>query len=381
MSIRSFSSEVQGLIKKKANWINFLPIDPRKFLLESGESFTVYRTLTDLFDLPLDHPDVVLAHQDVLEDPLVNDLLNNLSDWERDIVTAHNKADYLPNQLWLLLNWGVRINDDERLKEAIEKILKHQDTKLGQFLAYSQVYEKKTRAKHPMWTSTLCDHNLITSVLLLAGLKDDDRVKKGVKRMNSLLTETTQGRGWKCVPWLYQKRRGPGRVNDVCPMIVADALRGYWVLPKEEWPINLIEAGKTLLSCWTKRSTEKPYMFGHGKRFRLPRAPFFWYNIGTVLDAVRHYPELTKSQAFLELIAVSLIEFPPNGEFIPKTVYRYFKNYSFGQKKQPSPWMTFFLLRIYKDAIDNNPQIIDEVKKIDGKSLKGSKGGPKSKKK
>lgn len=269
---------------------------------------------------------------------------------------------------------GVKPKDDNRMQKAIDKILLHQDEETGQFLAYIEAYDRKTKIKFPMWSSALCDHNLIVSVLLLAGLKNDERVQFGLKRMNELLKDTTQGKGWKCEPWLYYKRRGPGRVNDVCPIIVADALRGYWVIPQDKWPDSLLEVGLTLLNCWIKRSEEKPYMFGHGKKFRLPRAPFFWYNIGTVLDAVRHYPTLTKTQAFRELAAVSLLEFTVDSVFIPKTVYLYFKDYSFGQKKEPSPWMTLFLSRIYKDAADNDPQFIECVKQIDGKSLKGSKG-------
>ena len=40
--------------------------------------------------------------------------------------------------------------------------------------------------------------------------------------------------------------------------------------------------------------------------------------------------------------------------------------------------MTFFLSRIYKNAVDIDPQFIEAVRKIDGNSLKGSKGGPKT---
>lgn len=368
------SNDIQEKLDEEADWVKLLPKDPRYFLITSGESFSVYRTLTDLFKLPLDHPDVIKAHDNLLKDPLVNYLLDNLSDWEKDLTKAHNKADYLPNQLWLLLDWGVKPKDDNRMQKAIDKILLHQDEETGQFLAYIEAYDRKTKIKFPMWSSALCDHNLIVSVLLLAGLKNDERVQFGLKRMNELLKDTTQGKGWKCEPWLYYKRRGPGRVNDVCPIIVADALRVYWVIPQDKWPDSLLEVGLTLLNCWIKRSEEKPYMFGHGKKFRLPRAPFFWYNIGTVLDAVRHYPTLTKTQAFRELAAVSLLEFTVDSVFIPKTVYLYFKDYSFGQKKEPSPWMTLFLSRIYKDAADNDPQFIECVKQIDGKSLKGSKG-------
>ncbi|MFX1420319.1 MAG: hypothetical protein ACFE9N_15520 [Promethearchaeota archaeon] len=380
MKIDFTSSEIQDKIHEEADWVELLPKDPRKFLIESGESFSVYRTLTDLFNLSLDHPEVVKAHNAVLNDPLVNFLLDNLSDWEKDLTKAHSKADYLPNQLWLLLDWGIKPEDDKRMEKAIEKILKHQDEGTGQFLAYIEAYDRKSKIKYPMWSSALCDHNIIVSVLLLAGLYDDKRVQFGLRRMNELLKDTTQGKGWKCEPWLHYKRRGPGRVNDVCPMIVADALRGYWMISQDKWPDGLIEAGITLLNCWNRRSEEKPYMFGHGKKFRLPRAPFFWYNIGTILDATRHYPPLVKTQAFRELTAVSLLEFNQAGVFIPKSVYLYFKDFSFGQKKEPSPWMTLFLSRIYKNSVHNDTKFIEAVKKIEASKLKGSKGGPKTKK-
>lgn len=99
------SNDIQEKLDEEADWVKLLPKDPRYFLITSGESFSVYRTLTDLFKLPLDHPDVIKAHDNLLKDPLVNYLLDNLSDWEKDLTKAHNKADYLPNQLWLLLDW------------------------------------------------------------------------------------------------------------------------------------------------------------------------------------------------------------------------------------------------------------------------------------
>ncbi|MFX1237978.1 MAG: hypothetical protein ACFE8P_09690, partial [Promethearchaeota archaeon] len=117
------SAEVKNAMARKQDWIKLLPKDPREFLLESKESFTVYRTLIDLLELTLDQPDVEQARNQMLKDPLVDRLLNNLSDWERDIVTAHNKPDYLPNQLWLLLDWGVKPEDDKRMEVAIKQIL------------------------------------------------------------------------------------------------------------------------------------------------------------------------------------------------------------------------------------------------------------------
>jgi len=87
-----------------------------------------------------------------------------------------------------------------------------------------------------------------------------------------------------------------------------------------------------------------------------------------------------KTQAFKELLAVSKLAWDSKGYIIPQTVYLYYKDYSFGQKKEPSPWMTLFFSRIYKRATEIDSKIVEAVKKIDGSKLKGSLGGAKSRK-
>ena len=190
-----------------------------------------------------------------------------------------------------------------------------------------------------------------------------------------ILKETDQGMGWKCETWINNTRRGPGRKDEVCPILIVDALKGFWVVPENFLPPKMREAGLTLLNCWTKRRTEKPYMFGHGREFRKLKPPFFWYNLGTVLDAASHYPHLVKTQAFREMAAVSRLAFNSEGLVIPQATKIFFKDFSFGQKKQPSPWVTFFLCRIYRRALEWDNEFVSEVLKLDGASYRGSKGG------
>ncbi len=373
MQIHDFHPDVLILLKKQHAWASLLPADPREALLCSGESFTVYRTLTDILELPSSHPDVEIARKAVLNDPVVLQFIADLSDWETSVVTGHNQPTYLPNQLWILLDWGIRPGDHPRVKREFEKIMAHQDPDTGQFLAYC----KGWRSEEITWTSVLCDHNLITTVLLLGGFGADGRVKRGLTRMSELLRETSQGMGWKCVQGLGTKFRGPGRVNDVCPMAVVDALRGYWLVEASEQPPSLFSSGKTLLDCWIRRSEHKPYMFGHGRNFRKPRPPFLWYNIGTVLDATSHYPALVTTEAFRELLAVATLAFDEKGLVTPGSIMQAYPTFSFGQKKLPSPWTTLFLARILKRAVEADPTIVASVKQLDGKSYNGSLGGPK----
>ncbi len=376
MSKSPIPPSVKRALEETPAWVDLLPADPRGFLLTAGETFTEYRTLTELLDLPREDPAVRAARERLTADPQIQDLIARLSDWEHDVVTAHNKPTYLPNQLWLLLDMGLTPESVPAIKTALDRMLAHQDPASKQFLAYSRGWKQKEN----VWTSVLCDHNLIMAVLLRAGLGEDPRVQAGLSRMTSLLKETTQGFGWKCEPGIDTNFRGPGRKDDVCPMAVVDALRAYRFVSPEQHPEQLIAAGETLLGCWTNRASHKPYMFGHGKNFRGPRPPFFWYNIGTVLEVTCHYPTLVRMPAFAELLAVSQLAFNDKGTIIPTSIKLDFRGFSFGQKKTASPWVTLFFCRIFKQAVDIRPDLVQKVNSLDGSRFKGSIGGPKPKK-
>ena len=119
-------------------------------------------------------------------------------------------------------------------------------------------------------------------------------------------------------------------------------------LPKKRHPEGLVNAGRTLLRCYEQSKEHRPYLFGHGSRFKKLRPPFFWYNIGEVIDATSRYSELTKESAFNEMLSIVISKADEDGMFIPESIYLPFKNWSFGQKKVRSPWMTLYISRILK---------------------------------
>lgn len=373
------STVIREKLSEKPNWLNLIPHDNRLSLLNSKESFTVYKTLIDLLELPEKDNIVRQAKVKMLQDPLVESILSNLPHWKEIRVSGHNDPRYIPNQLLLLYDWGIRVEDDIRIKNILDSLLEHTDHDTGQFLWFGEVYNRKTKEKRNMWESILCDHHLITTVMLLYGYEQKKEVVTAITRINNLIEETENGIGWKCLPGLKTKFRGPGRKNEVCPMLIIDVLRGYHKLPTGKRLESLINIGKTLLNCWADRTTKKPYMFGHGRNFRTLKPPFFWYNVGTVLDAASYYPELVNTMNFKQLLSVALLSFDSQGEITPKSIKTFFKGYSFGQKKNFSPWVTYYLSSICKRAVNTNDSLIKEVLKLDGKQYKGSKGAPKKK--
>ena len=373
------NNTIQEKLSHKPEWLKLIPKDNRLWLLQSKESFTVYKTLTNLFDFSENEDFTQQAKDDMLKDSQVESMLSNLASWKEIKVTGHNDPRYIPNQLLMLYDWGLRKEDDPRIKEMLDTLLENIDENTGQFLWYGEIYARKTKEKKFMWESLLCDHHIITSLMILYGYYHKKEVKRGIERITELIENTENGLGWKCLPGIKTNFRGPGRKNEVCPMLIVDVLRSFYKLPQNILPQNLIETGKTLLSCWSERSTKKPYMFGHGRHFRTLRPPFFWYNVGSVIDAVSRYPVLVKTSAFKQLMSVALLSFNEIGKITPKSIKTYFKGYSFGQKKKESPWVTYYLSNICKRVYESNPKGITDIISLDGNKFKGSKGSPKKK--
>jgi hypothetical protein len=337
------SPEIDKVLKKRIKWVSVLPADPRTHLIQSEESFTVFRTLVDLFDFPKAHSIVKKIRKSILTDERIQEIVRTLpSNWSSYLVKGHQRADYPPSILLLLFDFGVNKKDFLQIEGLLNQMMKLQDAE-GRFQSLAQF----PRAK-PMIGSNLCDTHIITETLLCGGYAGTEEIEKALEFIKLQLKETSQGMAWKCEPNSVSKARGPGRKDDICPQITLEALRLFSHIPKKNHPENLIDAGRTLLRCYEQSKEQRPYMFGHGSRFKKLRPPFFWYNIGAVLDATSRYSELVQESAFQDMLSIVISKADENGMFTPESVYLPFKKWSFGQKKVGSPWLTLYISRILK---------------------------------
>ncbi len=337
-----------------------LGADPVDWLLASAEPGARWLTLTGVLGLPEDDPEVVAAHVEVIADPGVRGLIDRLTDWEADNdISGHDRPLYAPNLLGLLADMGVGAEDHPRVEGILDVMLEHQDDE-GRFQGFGRL-----RSSEAAWHALLCDSHAIVEVLLRFGRGDDPRVKRALERMGADLVDLAQGRAWPCRPEPSSGFRGPGRKADFCPMVTLQALRAFSYVPAEEHPDWLIDVARVSLRAWLERGSEKPYMFGHGRQFKRVKWPATWYNSLTVLDAVGRYPELwavpeadgaagpSEAGASPEArpedvraiaeIAACLIAYnvdPADGTVTPRSCYQGFEEFSFGQKKQPSPYAT-----------------------------------------
>ena len=356
-------------------WLGVLPGDPRSWLRHSDEPYARWVTRVRLDDRPSDDPTVHADHRATMDDPVVRALIGRLPAWT-DPVRSHGAPTYAPNLLNLLADLGVTEEDElPAVQRLLDEMLEHR-TPEGRFLAFASFI----RQPEPAWSTVACDHYAITEVLVRYGRADDPRVRTALALMADDITDTSMGRGCRCLPHSRTGGRGPGRVADPCPQVTAEALRTFGRLGAANRPAGLDDVARTVLRVWRERSEAKPYMFGHGAHFKAVKWPNIWYSDLTVLEALAPYPEVwtgasndrDDTAAAAELVAcLAAYNADSDGRVVPRSIYRGFDDFSFGQKKKPSPIATAWVCA----ALRSFDVIGDTAAAVDVTRLGSAKGG------
>ena len=374
-----------------------------QWLLESGEPAAVWVTLTRLQGRPESDPQVMAARRTVLGDAGTRELVSRLPDWEVDNnLSGHHSPGFAPNLLLLLNQMGVGTRDEPRVERLLDQMLAHQDED-GHFQSFGRSgHGAAGREAEPRWSSLLCDHHAILESLLRFGRAGDPRTQRGLTAMLADAAPTAQGLAWPCRPEPVSGFRGPGRKADFCPQVTLEALRvgtlvarragrsaasgasntsaGEPGRPDTAARPEMVTAARVLVRAWRRRSDEKPYLFGHGIHFKTVKWPTFWYDISAVLDAIADYPEVwrpgegeTADRRAVAEMAACLIAYnlDSDGRVTPRSCYKGFESFSFGQKKRPSAFATARLASILRRL----EAIADDISSVDVTSLASSKGG------
>ena len=102
------------------------------------------------------------------------------------------------------------------------------------------------------------------------------------------------------------------------------------------------------LNHWENRGKRKIYMFGIGSTFQKLKYPNIWYDILHVVQVLSHFPLARKDDRFQEMVSIINSKQQEDTCFIPESIWRAFKDWSFGQKKKSSPWLTYQIAVINK---------------------------------
>ncbi len=316
--------------------------DSLSWLLNSTEPWTRYRTLVDLLECSGEESEVKIAHQEMLNHHQIRSLVENTTKWPGYALKRHNDARHLVYVFTTLADFGLRATDPG-MSPGIEAVLRHQSRE-GMFENFAFLYRRFAGIDGEHWTWMACDAPILYA-LLAFGLSDDSRVQRAL----DYVLGTVQVNGWRCsASSKLGKFRGPGRKEAPCPIVNVMNLRAIATVP------NLVDCeaahlgAETLLKHWQQRGQIKHFLFGIGTDFRKLKYPFVWYDILHVTDVLSQFPFVHNDTRFLEMVETITTQSDAEGRYTANSMYMAWKGWSFADKKEPSPWLTFLVYRILK---------------------------------
>jgi hypothetical protein len=311
------------------------------WLLGSDEPWTRHRTLVDLREQPEDDPQVQATRAAMQAHPQVQGLMTKATTWGEQPLKRHNDASHPLYALSTLADFGLQA-DDPGLAAGLEAVLAHQSPE-GAFQTVVNIPTRFGGSGEDEWSWMACDAPTLLYVLLSMGLGEDKRVQRAVEHLVGLIDEN----GWRCrADPKLGKFRGPGRKDDPCPMANVYALKALAQVP--EWvdsPASRAGA-EMILNHWACQAERKIYLFGIGTDFRKLKYPFIWYDILHVVDVLSRFPTVHNDPRFQEMVETITAQADEQGRYTASSMYRAWKGWSFADKKNPSPWLTFLAWRI-----------------------------------
>jgi hypothetical protein len=313
-----------------------------KRLLNSNP-WTAYRTRVDILDEPLDSSNVLSAHEQMITHPNVDLILTELTNWPGTVLSSHKSANQSFHRLSFIADLGLK-HDDPRINRIIEKIFEHISAE-GPFQLPMNIPVHFGGSGHDQYAWALCDAPIIVYSLTKFGIITDERIIKA----KDFLIGLCRRNGYPCaVSKELGKFRGPGKKDDPCPYATLIMLK-LMNLSDTDRNADITKTSiDSLLNLWEQSKTLHPYMFYMGTDFRKLKAPLIWYDILHFADTLSNFQYAIKDQRFKEIVNLIEQKADNNGFFTPESEWKAWKGWDFGQKKQPSAWLTFLVYRIKK---------------------------------
>ncbi|MBN2541705.1 terpene cyclase/mutase family protein [bacterium] len=317
--------------------INVLPVD----WLMQGSPFLRYKLVTDLLDTPINSAEAKRLRKALDSDPLINQIFgmrNADGYWgdPRDIRTWWPKKNTTFWVLGILADFGLTRND-RRLSEVCEYVFSTQLTS-GAF------------GWGPPPTPGECFTGILAEALAKLGCANDPRLEKAY---SWLLQRQRLDGGFWC------KNTGqPGKPREKepsCAYASLCVLAAFMNHPVYERSKEANKCATFLLKCWDNRGKIK--YAGHdsqiGKGWDKLKYPFTDYRILYYLDTLSRIEECSADQRIEDMVEVLINKMNEEGKVYAESVHKVWSSFDFGQKIQPSRWITFLVYRIIKRIMLN----------------------------
>ncbi|MBN2334106.1 hypothetical protein JXL21_01005 [Candidatus Bathyarchaeota archaeon] len=317
-----------------------LRFDPLPYLADRNEPWVKYNAGKHL--LGETDSNLQSVKQMMVDDSRLTGMIRECADWPGEALKRHNDAGHLLHKMELLADMGFTKND-EGVDAIIDRVTGSQSEE-GPYLTSLEVPERwgGYGAPHMDWMN--CDNPVLIYMLSRFGYRDQG-FDKAVDHLLSIVYEN----GWRCGSSL--KFRGPGRKDDFCPYANLVALKALAADGRHTESDECAAGVEAQLSHWENRSGRKIMMFGIGTTFVKLKYPHIWYDILHVTDVLSHYPAALGDPRFAEMMETVNGKQLGDGSFTPESVFKAWKGWSFGQKKEACPWITFRVAQINERAL------------------------------
>jgi hypothetical protein len=88
--------------------------------------------------------------------------------------------------------------------------------------------------------------------------------------------------------------------------------------------------------------------------FRKLKAPFVWYDLLPALNVLSRLPWLSRDPRLQDMVNVLWSKADDGGRFTPESVWTPWKGWEFGQKREPSRWVTLMAWCILRRLADGS---------------------------
>jgi len=309
--------------------------------LLNSEAWIEYGTRTALMGQSVGDPEVLDARKRMLRSPALTGIIDELKNWPGLILNSHKSAKQPFHKISFITELGFT-GDDPGIGEILSKMLEHISEE-GIVMLPMNISKAYGGTGTDTWGWALCDAPVNLYALAKMGLKDDNRIKSGVSSLAGLIRDN----GWPCaVSKELGKFRGPGRKDDPCPYGTLVMLK-LLSLFEEYHDGSQVRTGiDSLCNLWSESITSHPYIFYMGDDFRKLKAPLVWYDIIGVLDVLSRFDYAQQKSQVKEMLDIVIARQDADGKYTPESVWQDWKGWDFGQKKNPSEYLTFLVYRI-----------------------------------
>ena len=308
-----------------------------------GPSWIRYNVLINLLDKRKDDPQVISAYTDMLNDPNIISLFTDIQDWENALLKRHNDANHPIHKLSFLADIEISCQEPA-IQSAINIIQKHKSDE-GPFQILSNYPTNFGGKGEDEWLWCLCDAPLTIYTLIKSGLDNNESVLSAFRHLNSLIREN----GWPCAACKsLGKFRGPGKKSDPCPYANLLMLKTNALLQDPAYKKNINIGIDVLLRLWERSREERPFLFRMGPDFRKLKVPFIWYDILHVVEVLSQFKQTHNDPRFQSMLKVIRSKAGPDFRFSSESIWTKWKGWEFCQKREPSMWVTYSVLKILK---------------------------------